>query len=391
MIPNARIFLLEDLNGGGLRPVGERRFPSEDYLQKEIERRPDLLPGDQIDPESPRRWLPVARQSLSSATNGSRETWTFDHMLVDQDAIPTLVECRLVANSEARMVAVARLLDYAANARRYWPGGRMREAARTAMARANRDLELATADLIDSDDPAEIEQFWERADQNLADGWMRVVLVGDSFPDDLWRLVDFLATQMTRTEIVAVEVKLFEGEGVRVLVPRALVRHGHARPARRVTARRRVTEESLLAGIQDPEYRAFAGRLFSHCRQAGLAADYGDIGISWKTRSAVPFTVCWFLPPGVRGVAGLTDLTTGYDRAREADAGPAADALRRFADRVRAVPAHAEPQPWINGARFTEESAPIAEQQILQSLTQVASALLPRQAGRAPEPAEAQA
>ncbi len=40
----------------------ETSYLTENILQELLEKYPDLLPGDQIDPENPRRWLLVARE-----------------------------------------------------------------------------------------------------------------------------------------------------------------------------------------------------------------------------------------------------------------------------------------------------------------------------------------
>lgn len=37
--------------------ISETDFENEYRLQREIQRQPDLIPGDQIDPEDSRRWL----------------------------------------------------------------------------------------------------------------------------------------------------------------------------------------------------------------------------------------------------------------------------------------------------------------------------------------------
>jgi hypothetical protein len=55
-----RIFLLG--NGDNLQPMNAESYTNEDLLQTLLAKYPDLLGGDQIDEESPRRWLLVARE-----------------------------------------------------------------------------------------------------------------------------------------------------------------------------------------------------------------------------------------------------------------------------------------------------------------------------------------
>jgi len=50
------------------------------------------LLANQINDAQPRRWLLISREAvLPSEENGS-DRWSVDHLFLDQDAIPTLVE-----------------------------------------------------------------------------------------------------------------------------------------------------------------------------------------------------------------------------------------------------------------------------------------------------------
>lgn len=378
----AKIFVLSDDTGGQTRVIAEHTFPSDDYLQREIERRPDLIPGEQIDPEQPRRWLVVTRESGSTDYPIGIDRWTLDHLLVDQDAVPTLVECHMSTDVETGRLTIARLLDYAANIKSYWPDGRMREAARVTLRRAGRTYEYAVGELIESDDPRQVEAFWARADQNMSEGHVRIVLASSKFSPELYRMIEFFGGQLARTDLYGVEVKLFSGEALRVLSSRVVVRppSGAARNIRRFSGPRRVTEDSLLATVANDGYRAFLNRLFLTCRQLGFIGEPGEAGFSWRARTPERPVVCWFFPPGRRGFAGLTDLTLGYDLTRESEVSPQTlDALRQFADRVRHVSVAVESRPWVNGARFGEETAPVAEGQLVEALTALSRSYAPAQ------------
>jgi hypothetical protein len=54
------IFLMRD--GGRLSPMQEAQYVNEAELQRLLVQYCDLLPGDQIDPEEPRRWLFIGRE-----------------------------------------------------------------------------------------------------------------------------------------------------------------------------------------------------------------------------------------------------------------------------------------------------------------------------------------
>ena len=47
--------------------------------------------------------------------------WSVDHLFLDQDAIPTIVEVKRSRDTRIRREVVGQMLDYAANAVVYWP------------------------------------------------------------------------------------------------------------------------------------------------------------------------------------------------------------------------------------------------------------------------------
>src|SRR6185436_19446010 len=67
-----------------------------------------------------RRWLLISRElNVPDATN-SMGRWSLDHLFLDQDGIPTLVEVKRSTDTRARREVVAQMLDYAANGLVYW-------------------------------------------------------------------------------------------------------------------------------------------------------------------------------------------------------------------------------------------------------------------------------
>src|SRR5262245_45121462 len=99
----------------------EAPYDSETLLQRLLADHPDLLAGDQIDAEEPRRWLLVSREMAVPGEQDGAGRWSLDHLFLDQDAIPTLVEVKRSSDSRIRREVVGQVLDYAANAVVYWP------------------------------------------------------------------------------------------------------------------------------------------------------------------------------------------------------------------------------------------------------------------------------
>src|SRR5262245_55196945 len=103
------IFLIQ--NDGQLIGMREQAYDSEALLQELLARYPNLLAGDQIAPTEPRRWLLITREaSLPSEEMGSGR-WAVDHLFLDQDAIPTLVEVKRSSDTRLRREVVGQMLD----------------------------------------------------------------------------------------------------------------------------------------------------------------------------------------------------------------------------------------------------------------------------------------
>src|SRR5260370_8548371 len=113
------IFVLHD--DGTLDEMRERAYDSEDLLQDLLARHPNLLAGDQMDAEEPRRWLLVSREMGVPGEEEGSDRWALDHLFLDQDAVPTLVEVKRSSDTRIRREVVGQMLDYAANAVVYWP------------------------------------------------------------------------------------------------------------------------------------------------------------------------------------------------------------------------------------------------------------------------------
>jgi hypothetical protein len=99
----------------------ETAYDSEDVLQALLARFPDLLGGDQLAGDAPRRWLLVGREAALPSEEDGGGRWSVDHLFLDQDAIPTLVEVKRSSDTRIRREVIGQMLDYAANAVVYWP------------------------------------------------------------------------------------------------------------------------------------------------------------------------------------------------------------------------------------------------------------------------------
>ena len=121
---SGKIYLLQE--NGSLQAMTERSYVTEERLQVLLRDYPDLLAGDQIDEENPRRWLLVSREVGVPVEEGGGDWMSLDHLFLDQDAIPTLVEVKRSSDTRIRREVVGQMLDYASNAVAYWSVDRLR-------------------------------------------------------------------------------------------------------------------------------------------------------------------------------------------------------------------------------------------------------------------------
>lgn len=106
---------------GKLVEMSERPYDSEDLLQGLLAEYPNLLAGSQMSAADPRRWLLISREMPLASEEDGAGRWSVDHLFLDQDAIPTIVEVKRSNDTRIRREAVGQMLDYAANAVVYWP------------------------------------------------------------------------------------------------------------------------------------------------------------------------------------------------------------------------------------------------------------------------------
>ena len=216
---------------GSTQLMDNIRCKSEELeLQRILEQNPDLLPGDQIDPEDPRRWLLIKREMPVPDPATGTDRWSIDFVFADQDAIPTFVECKRSDDTRARREVVGQMLEYAANGHYYWNKETLRSFAEQAAAARGQSLDDALRSLMPStaDSP---DAFFETLEQNLREGQLRIVFFLERSPMELRSVVDFLNKQMERSEVLLVEARQYRWEGTRVVVP---VLFGYTEQARQV-------------------------------------------------------------------------------------------------------------------------------------------------------------
>lgn len=217
---SSSVFLMND--SGELVSMRDTEYDSESQLQRWLASYPDLLPGDQIDLETPRRWLLVCREAKIPEDEDGGGRWSVDHLFLDQEGVPTLIEVKRSTDPRIRREVVGQMLDYAANATMWWKVETIRAMLDERCVNEKKDLSSELKRALDVEDA---EEYWTEVAKNLESKRVRLIFVADIIPKELQRIVEFLNEDMTNVEVLALEVKRFEGPvgtQFRTIVPRVI-------------------------------------------------------------------------------------------------------------------------------------------------------------------------
>ena len=259
------VFVLTDQNQ--LVPMESAQFAKEDQFQSLLEKFPALLSLDSAERDTPLRWLLLSREQSVPGDEGGAGRWEIDHLFVDQDGVPTLVEVKRQTDPRLRRDVVAQMLDYAANAVVYLSVDQLR----TDFESKYPNPEEIILDRLGPE--IDLDVFWQNVKTNLEAGRIRLLFVADQIPGELKRVVEFLNAQMNPAEVLALELQQFEGQGLKTIVP---VVYGRTEIARRrkgsVRSTRRWDRESFFAALEernDPETIQVAKSLEQWMEQNG--------------------------------------------------------------------------------------------------------------------------
>ena len=253
----------------------EKEYDSESLLQTLLAKYHDLLGGDQMNSEEPRRFVLIKRELgiPSGETGGDR--FSLDHLFLDQDGIPTLVEVKRSSDTRLRREVVGQMLDYAANIVAHWPVNSVVSLfEQRCIAEGVEPREKLEEDLGDSID---YDEFWERVRTNFLAKKLRLLFVADRIPAELRRVVEFLNETMDPVEVLAVEIRQYGGQDQKALVPRVI---GQTSDAQQRKGRRgRTNRDEFLSSWSEPT-RTFFGRILDLVGELKLLVNWGEKGFS---------------------------------------------------------------------------------------------------------------
>jgi hypothetical protein len=159
----------------------------------------------------------VKREARLPMDDSSGRSLFLDHLLLDQDAIPTLVEVKRSTDTRIRREVVGQMLDYAANAVAYLPVESLMAQFEQQCAGVGSSPDDVLAEFLGED--GDLGLFWDRVKTNLQAGRIRMLFVADEIPSELRSIVEFLNQQMDPAIVLAIEIKQYAGGDLKTLVP----------------------------------------------------------------------------------------------------------------------------------------------------------------------------
>lgn len=213
-------------DGDELLEMTEEPYEYESVLQEKLAEYPRLLAGGQMSDQGIDRWALIARETGVPDKKGGGERWSADHLFVDQDGVPTIVEVKRSDNTEIRRKIVGQMLDYVAHASIFWDASILEERFTETSENLGVSAEEVLSELTTESDTSD---FWETVEKNLRSKKVRLVFVADDVPSELKRVVEFLNEAMEEVEVLAIEVVQYASEDETVFVPRL---HGQTEEAK---------------------------------------------------------------------------------------------------------------------------------------------------------------
>ena len=228
---------------GSLVEMHQSDYDSEEILQELLAQYPNLLAGNLIDDNNPRKWLLISREYGIPDKNESYDRWSLDHLFLDQDGIPTLVEVKRSSDTRIRREVVGQLLEYAANAVQYWDVPRIIASYEARCSKGELDPRQELVQRLNVED---YDEYWNSVKTNLEIAKIRLLFIADEIPLELRQIVEFLNEQMNNVEVLALEIKQYAGPEQRTLIPRLFGQSTKTQTRKRSREGREWDETSFL-------------------------------------------------------------------------------------------------------------------------------------------------
>lgn len=185
----------------------------EEFLQKLVHDRPDIIPMEEIDP--------AFRPLISVCTELSTAAGSVDNVWVTPEGGLILGECKLIRNPQSRREVVAQALDYA-RAVTGWHFDDLQAAAR----KARKDPSFSLWSLVKEQSDLHEHQFVDAIERRLRFGRPMLLIISDGIHEGVEALASFLQLHAgVHAGLALLDLSIWEGvDGGFLVVPRIPLR-----------------------------------------------------------------------------------------------------------------------------------------------------------------------
>jgi hypothetical protein len=235
-----------------LVPLEAQGYASEKDFQAILADNPEVLASALDAGAEPAKWLLIDRElPILSDEENERTRWKLDHLFIDGEGVPTLVEVKRSGDPRARREVVAQMLDYAASFASDWSAERLRGHWRDRERPSGLQPEAEMDAFLESSMIEDEDSLWVEVDTKIAAGRFRLLFVADQLSPNLVRIIEYLNDQFERTEVLGIEVAQHVSASDALVAYQPLVRGRTAATKRKTsTASERRTRDEFSAVLR---------------------------------------------------------------------------------------------------------------------------------------------
>lgn len=208
----SKLFIVE---GNQTRVLDQQSFDNESLLQDVVERFPEVIALDDLGVTEP--FIVIGREVVTKA--GS-----IDVLCIDGDGVLTVIETKLARNSQIRREVVGQVLEYVAqlskwrahdvvqSANQYFASMGIKAGERTATL-----MDLLVMEQGEESDTLPLD-LYDRIENNLRKGIIKLVIASDSIPETLKDTVTFI-NSFSNFDIYVLQIQSYQKDQLQIYAP----------------------------------------------------------------------------------------------------------------------------------------------------------------------------
>lgn len=208
----SKLFIVE---GNQTKVLDQKAFDNETLLQDVVERFPEVIALDDLGVTEP--FIVIGREVATKAGY-------IDVLCIDGDGVLTVIETKLARNSQIRREVVGQVLEYVAQLSK-WRAHDVVQSANQYFASTGVKMGERTATLMDllvteqeAESGALPMDLYDKIENNLRKGIVKLVIASDSIPETLKDTVTFI-NSFSNFDIYVLQIQSYQKDQLQILVP----------------------------------------------------------------------------------------------------------------------------------------------------------------------------